>query len=303
MVTARPADGCTLGLGPSAYLAFTLAKRRIRLEAIAGAVLTFALVVVSALVILRLQLGQWFKTGYSLVATFDPWAVLGWSLPKPSEYRWGFPLAAGAYCWAPCSPAVALAGLASLRGEARRVAIVLATGCSALVALYTLAEFGRVSDWGYGPRYTLPCIVPMAVGTGVVLEQLCSRAFRPSAVVHRLDGYGPLALAVAALVLAVNRIGPEVYAFAGERVRIRNRLHEAVLRSPLEHAVVFVDRGVGDADPLDLTQNLPIDLYPDQSVLIAIDRGPESIECVRREFPNRTLYRALPGPETKVVPF
>jgi hypothetical protein len=303
MMAARPADGCTLGLGPLVYLAFALAKGRIRFGALAPALATFAFVAFAVLIVLRLQLGQWFKTGYSLLATFHPWASFGWSLPKANQYRWGFPLAAGAYCWAPCSPAVGLAGLVSVRGEARRAGIVLAAGCSALVVLYTLAEFGRVSDWGYGPRYLLPCIVPMAVGTGVVLEELCHRARWSSARVHSLDAYGPLALAVVAIALSVGRIAPSVFAFAGERVRSRNRLHEALSDSPLEHAVVFVDRGVIDTDPHDLIENLPIDLYPNQPALIAIDRGSESIECVRREFPDRALYRALPGPKTKVVPY
>ena len=31
---------------------------------------------------------------------------------------------------------------------------------------------------------------------------------------------------------------------------------------------------------MDLTENLPLDLYPDQDVLIAIDRGPEEERCV-----------------------
>jgi hypothetical protein len=303
LISARPADGSTLGLGLFAYVAFALAKRRIRLTALASPLATFSVVAFGALIILRLQLGEWFKTGYSLIPIFHPWDSVAWSPPRADEYRWGFPLAAGAYCWAPCSPAVGLAGLASLRGDARRLATVLFVGCSALVVLYTLTKFGRVSDWGYGPRYDLPCIVPMAVGTGVVLEELWNHARRPSALVRRVDAYGPVALAVLAVAIAADRIGPRVYAYARERVRSHNRLHEALKRSPLEHAVVFVDRGVNDTDPLDLTENLPIDLYPDQAVLVAIDRGPASIECVRREFPVRALYRALPGPETKIVSF
>jgi hypothetical protein len=54
---------------------------------------------------------------------------------------------------------------------------------------------------------------------------------------------------------------------------------------------------------MDLTENLPLDLYPNQDVLIAIERGPELVRCVQEHYPNRRFYRALPGPPVQIVPF
>ena len=44
------------------------------------------------------------------------------------------------------------------------------------------------------------------------------------------------------------------------------------------------------SDPLDLTQNYPLELYPNQPVLYAIDRGPDARACVREMYPHRTQY-------------
>jgi len=54
--------------------------------------------------------------------------------------------------------------------------------------------------------------------------------------------------------------------------------------------------GATGFDVLDLTENLPLDLYPNQDVLIAIERKPEFTQCVRRNFPDRAIYKAYGNP-------
>jgi hypothetical protein len=80
-----------------------------------------------------------------------------------------------------------------------------------------------------------------------------------------------------------------------------NRLHDAIdLMSP-HNAVVIGGSGLNSTDPMDLTENLPLDLYPTQDVIIAIDRGPEQTQCVQNYFRGRTFYRALPGDPVRLV--
>lgn len=302
MLATRPSDGATLGLGLFTYFVYALIRRRIGWRAIAAAAAAAALLGGLTLVILRLQLGRWFQTGYSLAETFYPWAKVAWSLPKPNEYKWGFPLAAGSYCWWPCSPAVGLAGLAALKGRARRLAFVFFLSAVSLVLLCTLTEFGRGFDLGYGPRYELPLLVPMAVGTGVVLADLWTRARAHAVGTSALALGGPAALALAAVVVGVVRIAPYLYPFTYADVRTHNRLKDAIDASTdLHNAVVFGGVGLNTTDPLDLTENLPLDLYPNQDVLIAIDRGPEETRCVQEKYRGRKFYRAIPSEPVRIV--
>jgi hypothetical protein len=255
------------------------------------------------LVILRLQIGVWFKSGYSLTEVIYPWAASKWSLPKPNEYRWGIPLATGSYCWWPCSPAVGLAGLALLRGRARRIAFMFFVGTPPMLALYTMSEYGRGVDFGYGPRYVLPLIVPMAVGTGVVFGELWTRARLRGSSESALALAGPAVLALSAVGLGVVRIGAMVYPHNYADVHNHNRVHDAIAHDQLHHAVVFGGSGLNMTDPMDLTENLPLDLYPDQDVLIAIDRSPELSRCVMDRYPGRKYYRAIPGDPVRLVPY
>ncbi|HLK37644.1 MAG TPA: hypothetical protein VKU41_12880, partial [Polyangiaceae bacterium] len=107
-----------------------------------------------------------------------------------------------------------------------------------------------------------------------------------------------------AIVLGLARTVPLLYPWAyGDVVLTHNRLHEALAKSTLHNAVVFGGPGLTNTDPMDLTENLPLDLYPHQDVLIALDKGPESIQCVRTHYPGRSYYRAVPGPVVTFVPF
>ena len=79
------------------------------------------------LILLRLQLGEWFKTGYAIFdASFIRGTETMLSWPKPNEVRYGVPLATGSYCWWPAAPALGLAGLiVALGRRERRVPFML----------------------------------------------------------------------------------------------------------------------------------------------------------------------------------
>ncbi len=299
LLAARPADGAALGFGLLVYFVYAAARRRVLWRGIGVALAVAAAVGALTLIILRLQLGVWFKTGYSLTEVIYPWNKPAWSLPKPNEYRWGLPLAAGAYCWWPASPAVGLAGIALLRGRERRMGLVFFCSAVALLTMYTMQELGRGFDFGYGPRYTLPLVVPMAVGTGVVFSELWMLS--RSASGNALSTGGPLAVAMLSVLLGVVRIAPLVYPYTYADVHGHNRLHEAIEVTSPHNAVVFGGQGLNTTDPMDLTENLPLDLYPNQDVIIAIDRGPEETQCVLQKYRGRNFYRAVPTEPVRIV--
>jgi hypothetical protein len=162
-------------------------------------------------------------------------------------------------------------------------------------------EFGRGYDFGYGPRYQLPMVVPMAVGTGVVLAKMWQTARSRAVVTSALQAGGPVALALGAVFLGVVRIAPYLYPFNYHDVRTHNRLHDAIDEVKPHHAIVFGGEGLNTTDPMDLTENLPLDLYPNQDVLVAIDRGPEAVRCVRAQYPGWNFYHAIPGNPVHIV--
>ena len=304
MLAARPADGATLGIGLFLSFAYALLRGRVGGRSVAWAALLFTAISALTLVLLRLQLGKWFMTGYSLAGDLYP--TIGkptWSVPKPNEFKWGIPLVTGAYSWFPASPAVGLAGIAMLRGRARRMGFLFFFSHLPGVTLYTLSEFGRGWDFGYGPRYAMPFIVPMAVGTGVVLAHIWTQArARASAPTRgRADARGPLAVAAVAIVVAMVRLAPLVYPPAYLDIKQHTRLQDALAATPVHHAIVVAGNGISNTDSLDLTENLPIDLYPDQDVIIAMDLF-DTTRCLRQAYPDRALYRAIGGEPVRIVP-
>jgi hypothetical protein len=303
LLAARPADGATLGVGLFAYFVVALFRRRIGARALLGAALGFALWGGLTLVILRLQVGTWFKTGYSLTEIYYPWNKFTFSRPQPDEIRAGIPLASGAYCWWPCAPAIGLAGLAALRGRARRIAFIMFVGFVPFFAFYTLFDIGRHGDFAYGPRYQFPCVVPMAVGTGAILAQLWREARTRIPTRSALRRGGPFALALAAAILGIVRIAPLVYGFNYNDVRDHNRLQDALEKADLRNSVVLAQEGISNTSSMDLTESLPLQFYPDQDVIIARDLGPDSNKCVRDHFPNRTILQAImSGGGVRLVP-
>ncbi len=301
MISARPGDGATLGIGLFLYFVYAVVRRRIGWHAVAAATVTFAVIAGISLVILRLQVGRWFQTAYALGDTIYPWNVNKWSVPKPNEYRSALPIGTGSYCWWPCSPAVGLLGLAALRGRARRLGFIFFFSVLSLLGFYWYCETGREFDFGYGPRYQMACVVPMAVGTGAVFAYLWTRGRARVAGASAFALGGPAAVALAAALIGVVRIAPLVYPYNYADVRDHNRLHDALDKASLHNAVVFGLGGLNSTDPLDLTENMPLELYPDQDVLIALERDPEQVKCVREKYRGRAFYRALPGDPVRIV--
>ena len=301
-VAARPSDGGMLGLGVFFYFLYVLARRRVGGRAFLGTAITFSFIAGLTLVILRLQLGRWFKTGYSLSTDFHPWNKFTYSVPGPNEWKWAFPLATGAYCWWPSAPALGIAGLATVRRRGWPVLMMLLVGVLPLAAYYAMLEVGRGIDFGYGPRYQLTWVVPMAVGTGLLLAPLWCSARLKSMATSALSRGAPAGIALAALVVGVVRITPLVLPMNHDDVHMRNVVFDTAEQMGLRNAVVVVNKGSTVSDPLDLTQNLPLDLYPDQRIIYATERSPEQNACLRQRFPNRTFYRAAGRPEVTITP-
>jgi hypothetical protein len=304
MLATRPSDGAMLGVGLFALFVYELARGRLGWRAAVSATVGFGLVAGLTLLILRLQLGKWFTTGYSLAPSLYGWTSFGFSVPKPAEFKWSFPLATGSYCWWPCAPAIGLLGLGTMRGSSSRLTALFVLSFVPFQAFYTLFEAGRGWDLGYGPRFLLPAIVPMAVGGGAVLAHLWSAAASRGHGVRGIDAGGPAMLAMASVLVGVVRIAPLVYPYTYmDVVQVHNRLHEALASAHIHNAVVFAGVGLNNTDPLDLTENLPLDLYPDQDVLIALDKGPDVLHCVKERYPERTLYRAVPTMPVQIIPY
>ena len=301
MISARPGDGATLGFGIFLFFLYALLQLRIGWRAVLATALTFALFMGLTLVILRLQLGEWFKTGYSIADLYWAFAKLKMSMPKPNEWKYGAPFGFGSYCWWPCAPALGAAGLVvALRGRGRSSALMLGCGAISLTVFCVAIEFGRGNNPGYGPRFHLPLVVSMAVGGAVLLAPLWSRA--RAAGRSALVVGGPAAVAVVALLGGTLRIVPLIYPEAHSEVYKRSAPLRAIARDQVHHAVVTVGwNGETQFDPLDLTQNLP--LVDDPDVLILLPRhGPEEDVCWKNLYGDRYIYKAVGIDESTLIP-
>jgi hypothetical protein len=294
-VAARPADGAFVGIGIAVLFLYLLARRRVGWRGLVAATIAFVFWCVLVLVILRVQVGTWFQTGYSLNAVIRKWNVVKYTTPKPNQWKYGLPLATGAYCWWPCSMALGLAGLAMLRGRALGLVTAFALGCIPLVVYSMFLDVGqRGYDWGWGPRYVMVLVVPMAIGGAVALAPLTVTALRRLGDGSALARGGPLALAAFAVVSAWTRIVPLEWATVADQTRRHSSLTRAIEAAHLKDAVVVATTGTTGFANMDLTTNLPIDLYPDQDVLVGIQltSPQEAVECLRNAFPERRVYLA-----------
>ena len=120
MLAARPSDGATLGIGLFFYFVYAAARGRIGWRSVVAAALPFAVVSGVTLIVLRMQIGTWFSTGYSLAEGIRSWAAPSTACRNRNEFKFGIPIATGSYCWWPLSPAVGLMGVCG--SEAARVA-------------------------------------------------------------------------------------------------------------------------------------------------------------------------------------
>jgi hypothetical protein len=301
-VATRPADGVFLGAGIFLYFLWAARDRRITWRGFAGTTLGFVAFAGLSLIILRLQLGAWFQTGYTIAPSIHPEAALRLSPPLPNQWKYGFPLGFASHVWWPAAPALGLAGLIrALAGRERRVAFMLAVGPALAFAFYFFVEFHRYSDDGHGPRYYLVHIIPMAVGGAALLAPVFERVARghlgPFTWLRRM---APAALAAGAVVIGVALIAPRVYPLG----RAEHRYATAPLRGArdlgLKNAIVMIPTGGrSTAHETNLAQNPPMDPNPD--VLFLIRRSKADEECAKRHFPGRTWYRA--GKDDKLTPF
>jgi hypothetical protein len=302
MGAARPADGAMLSVGLFVYFVYAFSRRRVGLAATLGTIGGLAFWGGLTLLVLRLQLGSWFTTGYSLNKIIHPWNTTKYGWPTASEWKFALPLATGSYAWFPASLAVGAAGLASLRRRASGIVVVLVVAFFAFETYYQYIDLGRGFDWGYGPRYELPFVVHMAVGMGVALAPLAASMRAHTTRLGAFHAAGPFAICLATLVVTVVRLWPLLYPGIYAHVHQHNSLNQRIRDMNLHHAIILAQVGTAGIDPLDLTENLPIDLYPNQDTLIAIERKPEFTRCIRANFTDRALYKASGNPPT-IVPY
>jgi hypothetical protein len=296
MGAARPADGATLSVGLFVYFVYSVARKRFAARSLLGAMAGFVFWGGATLVVLRLQLGTWFTTGYSLDKIIYPWAVAKYGWPRPSEWKFALPLATGSYTWFPCSLAIGFAGIASLRRHAAGLIVIVVVSLLCFDTYYQYIDLGRGADWGYGPRYEIPFVVPMAIGMGVALAPLAENARKKVMPFGAFYAGGPLAIAMCTVVVTLLRLWPLLYPGIYAHVHQHDSLNERIREMQIHHAIVVTIPGATGFDVLDLTENLPLDLYPNQDVLIAIERKPEFTRCVRAHYPDRAFYRASGNP-------
>jgi len=294
-VASRPADGAFVGFGIAVLFVYWLARGSMGWRAVAAPAAAGGLAGAVVLVILRLQLGKWFTTGYSLQPIVQPWATMKYSTPTEGQWRFGLPLSVGSYCWWPCSLPLGLAGLAMLRGRARGLPVAMGLGLLPYFGFLAFLEYSRTPEFEYGPRYHSIIVVPMAVGCAVALAGLTRAAFeRSTAGRSALARGGPLALAIFAVVSGWLRVVPLEWPLASEHVRRHSGLDRAIERANLKNAVVLASEGTTGFADQDLPTNYPLDLYPDQDVIKTIDRGEPSaaVECLKSAFPGRRILYA-----------
>jgi len=292
-VATRPADGSTLGIGIFLVFCWALLRRRISTRAFVGTALGFCFFGGLTALILRLQLGAWFQTGYTIAGSIHPEAALRLSAPSPSQIRFSVPLATGAFCWWPAAPALGMVGLVrALGGQQARASICLLASLLPFETFYYFVEFGRGFDDGLGPRYFLPVVVAIAAGTGAALAPVIHDAFSGELVlpIARLARTGPAVLAAGAFVTGALLIAPLMYPIAQREYAYSTTPLRAARKLKLKNAIVMIERGRSTADEWNLAQNPPMDPNPD--VLFLIRRNKADEICARTHFPGRTWYRA-----------
>jgi hypothetical protein len=306
---ARPSDGACLDLFIGIVFLVDVLRRRIGWRGFVATAVSVSALGGFCLVILRLQLGTWFTTGYSLNDIIHPWNVIKYDWPLPEQWKYSIPLATGEYCWFPCSMAVGIVGLCAMRGAAARIAWST-VGVLPLLLYYSFIDMGtRGRDWGYGPRYALILVVPMALGTAAALAPLAAAATatmeqwirararagsgRPGDAIEGIARRGgPWVLAASAMLIGTLRIVPLIWPGIHAFITSHGKVQLAVERENLHHAVVFVGVDTSEWDVMDATENMPFEFFHRPDVVIAIDRDPNLTQCVKEAFPGRSYWRA-----------
>jgi hypothetical protein len=300
-LSTRPIDAGALGVGVFLYFLWALWRRRLAWAPLLMAGVAFACFLGLTLTILRLQLGSWFNSGYQIAPSIHPESALRLSWPHPEDWKYGFPLGFGSYCWWPVAPALGAAGLLhSLRGRERRVAFMLVVSVLPLMMFYSLVDFSRGHDDGMGPRYTLPVVIPMAVGGAVILAPLVTRAWqRVVGWRTRINTLGPAVLVALAVAYGVARDGALMYPEAHRQFVTWAAPLLGARKMGLKNAIVIIEPGHVPHHETNMAQNSPTD--PNPPVLFLIHRSPSDDVCAREHFPGRTWYRA--GMDTRLTPY
>ncbi|HTQ05951.1 MAG TPA: hypothetical protein VMI54_18950 [Polyangiaceae bacterium] len=294
-LATRPADGGFLGIGVFLYFAQAIVRRRVSLPAFVGTCAGFAFFAGVTAVILRLQLGKWFATGYSVTTLFRGEARLVLTFPKGQELKYGIPLATGSYCWWPIAPALAAVGLVrALGGRARGVSFMLAVSALCLVGFYSFVEFGRYSDDGLGPRYVMPIVVGIGAGTGACVAPIAVRlvdAFKRAGLagLRRLREWGPGVVVLASAVFGVIEIAPRTYPVAYAEYHQGTVPYRTARDKHLKNALVLIFPEDAVQGYWNLNQNAPLDTERD--ILFLARQRPSDEDCARRNYPGRTWYR------------
>lgn len=293
MLATRPTDGATLGVGIFLFFVSAAYRRRIGWRSWVGTALGFGAFGGLSLVLLRLQLGEWFQTAYKLAPLIHWEAKFILSLPRPNELKFGVPLATGAYCWWPAAPALGIAGLLrALGGRERRVAFMLLVGGSGLLGFYYFVQFGRGSDDGLGPRYHLPLVVAMSTGGAALLAPLFARVTWRRLADPRVwiwSWLGVLSTS-AAMVYGVIRLAPFLYPVAQREYHYSTAPFRGARESGLKNAVVMIIEGHTTETESNMAQNNPMDPNPDVLWLSRHNKAEEA--CVKEHYPGRKWYRA-----------
>ena len=299
LLATRPTDGATLGVGLFAYFVYALIRRRIRWRAFVGTALGFGLLGGLTLVILRLQLGVWFETGYALATQFWSFAEFKMSAPPPELVKRAVPLGAMTYCYWPCAPALGFIGLFAAR-RANHVTFMLTVGALALTTFYSLVEFGRTTDAGFGPRYQLPIIVCVGAGVGAALGPLFAAGAQRFAARAPVVLGGAPAVAATVIALATAQIAWFLYPVAWNEAHSRTAVHRAIAAAGLHHAVVAVRGAEVPVDPRDYL--LDFDDIDAADVLVVHDQSAVDMLCLRSRFRSRRFYRGGGVYEGKLTP-
>jgi len=148
-------------------------------------------------------------------------------------------------------------------------------------------------------------MVPMMLGAAVILSPLTLAGLsRADSERSPLARGGPLALVVLAVVSVWIRVVPLVWATTAQHTEKHSALNRAIDAAHLKNAIVLTQYGTTEFSDIDLTTNYPIDLYPDQDVIIALDRQQpaEALQCLRAAYPGRRFYRASGRDEVRITP-
>jgi hypothetical protein len=299
MLSTRHGDGATLGLGVFLYFAYAIVRRRVSWRALSGTTIAFGVVGGLTLVILRLQLGVWLKTGYSIAHLYYDWADPRFSVPHPDQWKYPICFSTAQYMYFPCSAALAFAGAWFL--GARRIALMLTAGSLAAVILVSLNEFGRGVDFGYGPRYQSVLVPPFAVAQAMFLTPVMDAAMTRAGALSALRRGGPAAIALFAFVSGTVRIAPLTYSLMLSDTRTENSIYRAVRAAKLKHAVVTVAWNVAGLNPPDVTRNDPTD--PDPDVIYLGEISAEDTKCAQEIFADRKFYHAAGKPDVTLTPY